>query len=81
MLKNSLVSFLFSTFAPAKMRADALLPRQDVESLSVIKHGDEHPAWSGASVEFFEIVKYQESTLGRTNRATYRHGGKMIRVK
>ena len=45
MLKISLVSFLFSTFAPAKMRADALLPRQDVESLSVIKHGDEYPAW------------------------------------
>lgn len=42
---NSLVSVFFLTFATAKMKADPRPPGADVNSQSVIRHGDEHPAW------------------------------------
>ena len=44
MSRNSLVSKLLLTFTAAKMRADPRPPGADIESQSVIRHGDEHPA-------------------------------------
>ena len=50
MPQNSLISDFLLTFAVAKMRADPRPSGADIESQSVIRHGDEHPAWKGASV-------------------------------
>lgn len=45
MSRNSLVSKVLLTFASAKMRADPRPPGAGIESQSVLRHGDEHPAW------------------------------------
>lgn len=35
----------FTYLCTVKMRADPRPPGADIESQSVIRHGDEHPAW------------------------------------